>query len=132
MIIESILMARAAANMVRETQLAIREVSGLHSHGGFGAAGNRARYSDSVASAVTLLDSLNKTLARQQKYADVCQARMLEDLHKIPSSLTQQVFLRREYDRCTWPVVSQRVGIGMQAAKMRYIRYLRQEKSNEG
>ena len=52
---------------------------------------------------------------------------MMEEIQKIPSAVTQQIFLRYYYDGCPWSVVAKSVGIGVQAAKMRRQRYLETE-----
>ena len=127
MIIDSIREARAAADVVRDTKRAIQNAGGLLGSARFGLGAQRSGYGDPVTEAVLLRERLQKKLAEQEQYAGVCHERMMEELKKIPSAVTQQIFLRRYYDGCTWGVVARRVGLGVQAAKMRHQRYLETE-----
>lgn len=128
MIIERIREAKAATEVVRDTRSAIRNTVGLRS--GEPRLGIRTGgYSDSVAEAVRLRERLREKLARQEATAAEYQARMMEALSKIPSTVTQKIFLCRYYDGCKWNVVAQRVGLGVQATKMRHQRYLEQEQA---
>ena len=130
MIIERIREARAAAGLVRDTRCAIRSTVGLRSGALRSGPGARGGYGDPVAEAMRLRERLHEKLAKQEVYAAECQARMKEALSKIPSAVTQMIFLYRYYDGCKWNVVAQRAGLVVQAAKMRHQRYLEQEKSD--
>lgn len=127
MIVETIKEAREAADQVRVTKHAIRNAGGLRGSSRLGLEIKRSGYGDPVAEAMAIREQLRKRLLWQERYAVACHARMMEEIRRIPSAVTQQVFLRHYYDGCSWGVVAKSVGIGVQAAKMRRKRYLDME-----
>lgn len=130
MIINRIREARAAVDVVRDTKRTIQNAGGFRGSVRFGLGVKKSSYGDPVAEAMQIREKLRQKLAIQEKYAAECHDRMMEEVQKIPSAVTQQIFLRRYYDGCTWSVVAKRVGIGVQAAKMRHQRYLESEGGN--
>lgn len=127
MIINSIKEARAAMDVLQDTRRTIQNAGGLRSSTRFGLGIQRSGYTDPVAEVALLRERLQKKLAAQEQYALFCYTRMMEELQKIPGAVTQQIFLCRYYCGCTWSVVAQQVGLGVQAAKMRHQRYLKTE-----
>ena len=127
MIVDAIKEARAAADVVRDTKRAIQNAGGLHGSSRLGLGIKRSGYGDPVAEAMAIRERLREKLTVQECYAAACQDRMMEEIQKIPSAVTQQIFLRYYYDGCPWSVVAKSVGIGVQAAKMRRQRYLETE-----
>ena len=127
MIIERIREAKAATDVVRDTRHIIQNAIGLRSGAHLGLGVRKGGYADPVAEAIRLRERLHEKLVQQEKYAAQCHERMMDELSKIPSAVTQKIFLCRYYDSCKWNVVAQRVGLGVQAAKMRCQRYLETE-----
>lgn len=127
MIVDTIQEARAGADVVRDTKRTILNAGGLHGSSRLGLGIKRSGYGDPVVEAMAICERLREKLALQERYAAACHDRMMEELQKIPSAVTQQIFLRYYYDGCPWSVVAKSVGIGVQAAKMRRQRYLETE-----